>query len=86
MDAFQQLGNLSWEDSRELLDLDQSIYMPPDVVDNVIKMKNRSDISHTQHVSSQEVTFTARKHKTNMKLSNVSVWTNKKPPRTTSEI
>ena len=73
MDAFEQPGNLSWEDSRELLDLDQSIYTPPDVIDNEIKMKTRSDFSYTQHVSSQEVTFTARMHKTNLKLANVSV-------------
>ena len=35
MDAFEQLGNPFMEDSGELLDLDQSLIMPPDVVDNV---------------------------------------------------
>ncbi|XP_014663842.1 PREDICTED: glutamate receptor ionotropic, NMDA 3A-like [Priapulus caudatus] len=38
VDAFEQLGNPFMEKSGELLDLDQSILMPPEVVDNVRKM------------------------------------------------
>ena len=38
VDAFEQLGNHFLEDSGELQDLYQSIFMPPDVVDNVKKV------------------------------------------------
>ena len=57
-------------DSRELLDFDQLIFMPPDVVDNVIKVK---DVGYqlcttflNKRVSSQEEAFTATMHKTNL--------------------
>ena len=39
MDAFEQLGNPFLEDSGEMLDLDQSLVMPPDVVNNMRTVK-----------------------------------------------
>ena len=38
VDAFEQLGNPFLEDISEQLDLDQSVIMPPDVVNSVRKM------------------------------------------------
>ena len=40
VDAFEQLGNPFMEDSGELFDLEQSLIIPPDVVDNVRKVKD----------------------------------------------
>ena len=72
MDAFEQLGNPFLEDSVELLDLDQSIFMSPDVVDNVSKVKDIGLQLYTtffnKRVSTQEDAFTATLHKTNLKL------------------
>ena len=72
VDAFEQLGNPFLEDSGELLDLDQSIFMPPDMVDNVRKVKDiRLQLYTTflnKRVSTQEEAFTATLHKTNLKL------------------
>ena len=72
VDAFEQLGNPFLEDSGELLDLDQSIFMPPDVVDNVRKVKDIGLQLYTtflnKRVSTQQEAFTATLHKTNLKL------------------
>ena len=72
VDAFEQLGNPFLEDSGELLDLDQSVIMPPDVVDSVRKVKDiglqRYTVFVNKQVSSQEEAFTAPIHKTNLKL------------------
>ena len=66
------LGNPYLEDSGELLDLDQSIFMPPDVVDNVRKMKYIGLQLYTsflnKQVSTQEEAFTATLRKTNLKV------------------
>lgn len=63
VDAFEQLGNPFLEDSGELLDLDQSVIMPPDVVDNVRKVKDIGLEKYTTYVNkriiSQEEAFTA---------------------------
>ena len=48
---FEQLKNHFLEDSGELLDLDQSIFMPPNVVDNVRKVRHR--ISAINNISQQ---------------------------------
>ena len=76
MDAFEQLGNPFLEDSGELLDLNRSIFMSPDVVDNVRKVKDIGLQLYTtffnKRVSTQEDAFTATLHKTNLKLFKVS--------------
>ena len=51
MNAFEQLGNPFLEDSGELLDLDQSIFMPPDVVGNVIKVKDIGSQLYTTYLN-----------------------------------
>ncbi len=43
VEAFEQLGNPFLEDSGQLLDLDQSIIMPQDVIDNVRNVKSFGD-------------------------------------------
>jgi len=72
VDAFEQLGNPFLEDSGELLDLDQSVIMPPDVVDSVRKVKDiglqRYTVFVNKRVSSQKEAYTAPIHKTNLKL------------------
>ena len=72
VDAFGQLGNPFLEDSGELLDMDQSIFMPPDVVDNVRKVKDIGLQLYTtflnKRVNTQKQAFTATLHKTNLKL------------------
>jgi len=63
VDAFEQLGNPFMEDSGELLDMDQAIFIPPDVVDNVRKVKNigleRYKAFVDKRIYSQEEAFTA---------------------------
>ena len=77
VDAFEQLGNSFLEDSGELLDLDQSIFMPPNVVDNVREVKYIGFQQYTtflnKRVSSQEEAFTATLHKTNLELFKASL-------------
>ena len=86
VDAFEQLGNPFLEDSGELLNLDQSIFMPQDVVDNVRKVKDIGFQLYTtfpnKGVSYQEEAFAATLHKTNLKLFNVSL----SEPRRKSEV
>ena len=60
VDAFEQLGNPLFEDSGELLDLDQSIFMPPDVLDYVRKVKETSDCNYTQHFLTSELVLRKR--------------------------
>ena len=65
------------EHSGELLELDQSIFMPPDVVDNVRNVKDIGFQLYTtflnKRVSSQEEAFTATLHKTVLKLFKASL-------------
>lgn len=86
VDAFEQLGNLFLEYSGELLDLDQPIFMPPDVVDNVRNVKDFGLQLFTaflnKRVSSQEEAFTAPIHKSSLKLFKVSL----SEPRRKSEV
>ena len=86
LNAFEKLWNLFLEDSGELLDLDQSIFMPPDVEDSVRKEKDIGFQLYTtfpnKRVSYQEEAFTATLHKTNLKLFNVSL----SEPRRKSEV
>ena len=86
VDAFEQLGNPFLEDSGELLDLDQSIFMPPNVVDNVRKVKDIGLQLYTtflnKRVSTQEEAFAATLHKTNLKLFKSSL----SEPRRKSEV
>ena len=76
-DAFEQLGNPFLEYSGELLDLDQSIFMPTDVVDNVRKVKDIGFQLYTtflnKRISSQEEAFTDTLHKANLKLFKASL-------------
>ena len=62
VDAFEQLGNPFMEDSGDLLDLDQSLIMPPDVVDNVRKVKDiglqRYKAFVDKRIMSQDEAFT----------------------------
>ena len=86
MDAFEHLGNHFLEDSGELLDLDQSIFMPTDVVDNVRKVKGIGFQLYTtflnKRVSSLEEAFTATLHKSNLKSFQASL----SEPRRKSEV
>lgn len=72
MDAFEDLGNPFMEDSGDLLDLDESIVMPPDVVDSVREVKNigmkRYTVFVDKRVRSQEEAFTAPIPLTRLKL------------------
>ena len=72
VDAFDQLGNPFLEESGDLIDLDQSLIMPPEVV------KSMRDIERTgaelfksfmeKRIMSQEEAFTGTIPKTNLKL------------------
>ena len=68
VDAFDQLGNPFMEDSGDLIDLDQSIIMPPDVVENVRKVKDigRTEIpgipGNTNHLSTGSIHSNYTKH------------------------
>ena len=72
VDAFELLGNPFLEDSGELLDLDQSIFMLPEVGDNVRKVKDIRLQLYTpflnKRVSTQEEAFIATLHKAKLKL------------------
>ena len=87
VDAFEQLGNSFFEDSDELLDLDQSIFMPPDVVGSVRKMKDIGLQLYTtlliKLVSTQKEAFDATLHKPYLKLINHSL---SEPRRKSEEV
>lgn len=72
VDAFDQLGNPFMEDSGDLIDLDQSIIMPPDVVENVRKVKNIGVQKYQEflekRITSQQEAFTATIPNTKLKL------------------
>ena len=72
VDAFEQLGNPFMENSGQLLDLDQSIVMPPEVVDNVRKVKDiglqKYKAFVDKRIYSQEEAFTAAIPHTKLKL------------------
>ena len=85
-DAFEQLGIPFLKDSGELLDLDQSVLMPTDVVDNVRKLKDIGFQIYTtflnKRVSSQEEALTDTLPKTNLELFKASL----SEPRRKSEV
>ena len=72
VDAFDQLGNPFMEDSGDLIDLDQSIIMPPDVVENVRKVKDIGVQKYQEfletRITSQQEAFTATIPNTKLKL------------------
>ena len=74
------------EDSGELLDMDQAIFIPPDVVDNVRKVKNigleRYKAFVDKRIYSQEEAFTATIPHTKLKLFTSSL----SQPRQKSEV
>ena len=86
LDAFEQLGSPFLEHSDDLLDLDQSIFMPSDLVDNVRKVKDIGlqlyTIIVSKRVSTQEEVFTATLHKTYLRLFKASL----SEPRRKSEV
>ena len=75
--AFEQLGNPFLEDSGEMLDLDQSLDIPPDVVKDMRRVKDIGLQLHTSflnnRIRSQKEAFTARIQKTNLKLFKYSL-------------
>ena len=77
IDAFEDLGNPFMEESGDLLDLDESIVMPPHVVENVRKVKDIGFIRYKafveKRVMSQEEAFTAPITQTRLKLFKVSL-------------
>lgn len=77
MDAFEDLGNPFLEESGELLDLDESLVMPPYVVDNVRNVKDigmqRYRAFLDKRVTSQEEAFTAPIKLTQLKLFKASL-------------
>lgn len=76
VDAFEDLGNPFMEDSGDLLDLDESVIMPQDVVDNVRKVKDIGSKRYQEFVDkrirSQEEAFTAPVTHTRLKLFKAS--------------
>ena len=86
VDAFEDLGNPFMEDSGDLLDLDESIVMPPDVVDNVRKVKEvgtkRYEAFLDKRVRSQEEAFTTPIPQNRLKLFKSSF----SKPRNKSEV
>ena len=77
VEAFEQLGNPFKEESGELLDLDQSIVMPTDVVENVRKVKDiglkKYQAFVDKRICSQEETFTTPIPHTKLKLFKASL-------------
>ena len=77
IDAFEDLGNPFMEESDDLLDLDESIVMPPHVVENVRKVKDIGFIRYKafveKRVMSQEEAFTAPITQTRLKLFKASL-------------
>ena len=86
VDAFEDLGNPFMEDSGELLDLDESLVMPPEVVDNVRKVKDigmqRYRAYVDKRVRSQEEAFNVPIRLTRLKLFKASF----SQPRQKSEV
>lgn len=72
IDAFEELGNPFMEDSGQLLDLDQSIVMPEEVVSNVKNARiiglQRYREFQQKRICSQEVAFTGTIPTTRLKL------------------
>ena len=72
VNAFEDLVNPFMEDSGDLLDLDESIIMPPVVVDNVREVKNigmkRYTLFIDKRIRSQEEAFTAPIPLTRLKM------------------
>lgn len=86
VDAFEDLGNPFMEDSGDLLDLDESMIMPPDVVDNVRKVQDIGMKIYNEFVDkrirSQEEAFTAPIPHTRLKLFKARL----SQPRSKSEV
>ena len=72
IEAFEDLGNPFLEESGELLDLDQSIIMPAEVVENVRNVTTIGDRKYKEflqkRILTQEVAFTAPVQKCKLKL------------------
>ncbi|KAL7395746.1 hypothetical protein ABVT39_022389 [Epinephelus coioides] len=81
VDAFEDMGNPFMEDSGDLLDLDESIVMPPYVGDRVKEVKNIGMKRYTEFVDkqvrSQEEAFTAPIPLTRLKKAPLSQQCNK---------
>ena len=77
LDSFEHLGNPFLEDSGEMLDLDQSLVMPTDVVNDMRRVKDIGLQLYTtflnNRIRSQKEAFTARIQKTNLKLFKYSL-------------
>lgn len=86
VDAFEDLGNPFMEDSGDLLDLDEPIVMPPDVVDCVREVKvigmKRYTAFIDKRVRSQEEAFTAAIPRTRLKMFKAPL----SQPRNKSEV
>ena len=72
VDAFEQLGSPFLEDSCDLIDLDQSIIMPLEVVNSMRNIEETGQELYSsflnKRICSQEEAFTATISKTNLKL------------------
>ena len=72
VDAFEQLGSPFLEDSCDLIDLDQSIIMPLEVVNSMTNIEETGQELYSsflkKRICSQEEAFTATMSKTNLKL------------------
>ena len=72
VDAFEQLGNPFQEDSGDLIDLDQSIIMPMEVVNSMRLIEETGQQLYSsfleKRICSQDEPFTAILPKTNIKL------------------
>ena len=72
VDAIEQLGNPFLEDTGDLIDLDQSIIMPFEVVNSMRNIEETGQELYSsflnKRICSQEETFTATMSKSNIKL------------------
>ena len=72
VDAFEQLGNPFLEDTGDLIDLDQSIIMPFEVVNSMRNIEETGKELYSsflnKRICSQEEAFTATMSKSNIKL------------------
>ena len=77
VDAFEQLGNPFLEESGELIDLDQSLIMPPEVVKSMRDIERTGTQLYTsfmqKRILTQEEAFTGTIPKTNLKLFKTSL-------------
>ena len=76
-EAFEELGNPFLEDSGDLIDLDQSIIMPQEVINNIRNIYSTGEKQYQEYIdkriTSQENAFTATIKRNNLTLFKYAV-------------